>query len=338
MTGGAHRTIPRMVTRSLERAARREVATPSRSRRRSRAALAVVALAAVLLVACGLAGAGWYYSDQLLGYPPPDDGWDVGQQVDVVEAQGVAAEPWTIDGPLGSYDGVFVPGSSDTWVLVVHGRGAPLADAAAAVPVLADADLPVVLTSFRNDGFAPDDPDGLGTLGDREWHDLQAWVDAAQGAGARSIVLYGRSMGGSVVGSFLQQSPDAGEVDAVILDSPLLSMHETLELQAAGYGIPAPLVEPLLVATKAVSVARAGMDFAALEHVARWDADVPALLIHGDADRTVPVGPTIALARKLDDATLLRPPGVGHAAWSDADPAAHAAALRRFLTAAVGAS
>ena len=247
MTTDGHRTISRMVARSLERDAGREVISPPRSRRRYRVTLTVVAVVAVLLVLGGLAGAGWHYSDELLGYPPPDEGWDVGQQVDVVEAQGVAAEPWTIDGPLGSYDGVFVPGSSDTWVLVVHGRGAPLADAATTVPVLADADLPVVLTSFRNDGFAPDDPDGLGTFGDREWHDLQAWVDAAQDAGARSVVLYGFSMGGSVVGSFLQQSPDAGVVDAVILDSPLLSMHETLELQAAGLDIPDPLVEPLLV-------------------------------------------------------------------------------------------
>lgn len=68
--------------------------------------------------------------------------------------------------PLGSYHGVFVPGSANTWVLVVHGRGAPLADTATIVPVLADADLPVLLTSFRNDGFAPDAPDGHGTFGD----------------------------------------------------------------------------------------------------------------------------------------------------------------------------
>lgn len=325
-----------MPTRSLERDAGRAVTTPPRARRRSRGALTVAVI--VLVVVCGPVGVGWHYSDQLLAYPAPDGAWDVGQQVDLVEAQGVEAEPWTVGGPLGSYDGVFVPGSADTWVLVVHGRGAPLADTATIVPVLADADLPVLLTSFRNDGFAPDAPDGHGTFGDHEWHDLQAWVDAARAAGARSIVLYGFSMGGSVVGSFLQRSPDADTVDAVILDSPLLSMHETLELQAAGLDIPDPLVEPLLIATKAVSVARAGIDFAALEHVARWEADVPALLIHGDADRTVPDGPTVDLARQLDDATLLRPSGVGHVAWSQADHAAYAAALRRFLTAAIGAS
>lgn len=110
----------------------------------------------------------------------------------------------------------------------------------------------------------------------------------------------------------------------------MLSLHELLELQAEDVGIPDPLVEPLLVATKAAAVVRTGMDFAALERVARWDADVPVLLVHGDADTTVPDGPT-ALARRLDNVAPERPAGVGHVAWSEEDPAAYAAALERFL-------
>lgn len=321
-----------MVTRARDNDAGR--ATPVMPRR-APSALAVGVLVFTLAIVVALVGGGWHYSTQLLSYPAPEAAWDPDQQAAVVDGFGVDAEPWTVDGPLGTYGGVHVPGDADTWVIMVHGRGGPVGQGAQLVPVMAGADLPVLLTSFRNDGLAPDAPDGHGTFGDREWRDLQAWVDAAEDAGARSIVLYGFSLGGSVIASFLQESPDADIVSAVVLDSPVLSLHELLELQAEGVGIPDPLVEPLVVATKAAAVVRTGMDFAALEHVARWDADVPVLLVHGDADTTVPDGPTVALARRLDDVALERPAGVGHVAWSEEDPAAYAAALERFLDAEV---
>lgn len=76
------------------------------------------------------------------------------------------------------------------------------------------------------------------------------------------------------------------------------------------------------------------MDFAALEHVVRWDAGIPVLLIHGAADTTVPADPTVALAGKLGgQARLLHPAGVDHVGLRDTDPATYRAELTRFLDA-----
>lgn len=302
-----------------------------RPRRRVARGLLVAGVVLVLVVVAGLAGGGWYYSTQLLTWPdvaaPTVDG-----QVAEITARGIDARPLAVDGPLGTYRGVLVPGDADTWVLVVHGRGGAPVIGGALTRTLADGGRPVLYTSYRNDGLAPADPDGATTFGDREWRDLQAWVDAARARGARRVVLYGWSMGGSVVASFLASSPDADLVDAVVLDSPVLSMQDTLELQAGAFGVPEPLVPSLLAATKAVATVRAGMDFAALEHVATWDADPPVLLVHGTADATVPDDPTVELADRLGDAaTFVHPAGVDHVGWVDDSPAAYRRTLGRFL-------
>lgn len=320
-----------MAVEALDGDAGPRPAADGRPRRRLRHVLVGTAAVLVLAVVAGLLAGGWHYSDQLLTYPEVDD-LAVAAQVADVEAQGVDALAVTADGPLGAYPGVLVPGSGDAWVVVVHGRGGAPVVGAPLVSTLADDGRSVLFTSYRNDGLAPDDPDGYTTFGDREWRDLQAWVDVATAAGAESLVLYGFSMGGSIVSSFLRSAPDAELVDAVILDSPVLSLQETLELRADDVGVPGPLTPALLVATKAVTTVRAGMDFAALEHVARWDADVPALLIHGTADETVPDDPTLRLAAELGpQATLVTPDGVDHLGWLDADPAAYRARLDRFL-------
>jgi alpha-beta hydrolase superfamily lysophospholipase len=301
--------------------------------RRRGGRLLVGTLAVVVVLALALVlGGGWYYSDELLSYPSRTDAGDLASQERALALHGLTADPMTIDGPLGRYTGLLIDGGADTWIVMVHGRGGALVEGDPLARTLADTDMPVLFTSFRNDGFAPDAPDGHSTFGSVEWRDLQAWVDAAQGVGAESIVLYGFSMGGSVVASFLQRSPDADLVDAVILDSPMLSMHRTLELQAEAFGIAPPLVPPLLVGTKAVSSVRADIDFAALEHVDRWAVDLPALLIHGTGDTVVPDEPTVELAEQLgSDATLMHPEGVGHVEYRDVGFDAYRAALVDFL-------
>jgi pimeloyl-ACP methyl ester carboxylesterase len=320
-----------MAVDALDEAARPRPGGDRRRWPRWRRVLAGATLLAIAVLVVGLIGGGIHYSNQLVRYPEADPP-PIAAQVRELTARGLAVERVEARGPLGTYPGVLVPGSSDTWVLVVHGRGAAAVQAVPLAPALADDDRPVLYTTFRNDGFAPDDPDGYATFGHREWRDLQAWVDTAQAAGADSIVLFGLSLGGSITASFLQASPDADVVDAVVLDSPVLSLHETLELQAEGVGIPAPLTPPLLAATKAISSLRTGMDFAALEHVARWDDGLPALLVHDPDDTTVPDDPTVELADDLGDrAELVQPAGVGHVGWAGADGAAYRDRVRSFL-------
>lgn len=124
--------------------------------------LADVVVAVLVVAVVGLVAGGWYYSNELLVYPD-SDAPAIASQVALVEEQGVDAEAIAVDGPLGTYEGVAVAGG-DTWVMVVHGRGGALVEGAPLAGALADDDRRVVFTSYRNDAYAPDDPDGTRRL------------------------------------------------------------------------------------------------------------------------------------------------------------------------------
>ncbi len=215
------------------------------------------------------------------------------------------------DGPLpawrvvpGDAAGDPADGPADLpWVVLVHGRGGGLSEGNRTLAVANRLGLPTLTISVRNDPDAPVDPDGFGRYGDAEWEDLQAAIDHLQDVeGAERFVLVGYSQGGSIALGFLRRSPDAGTVDAAVLVSPLVSLHETLVLQAQQRDIPDPVIPPLLWATRWITTLRAGLDFAQVEHLDRIDElpdHVPLLVTHGGADTTVPVGPSRDLAAAL---------------------------------------
>jgi hypothetical protein len=57
--------------------------------------------------------------------------------------------------------------------------------------------MPALVISYRNDASAPADPSGLYRFGATEWRDLDSAVGHALAHGARHVVLFGLSMGGS---------------------------------------------------------------------------------------------------------------------------------------------
>src|SRR5512132_1267585 len=64
-------------------------------------------------------------------------------------------------GPLGSYPAWLVPGSTDTWAILVHGNALDRLDTIKIVPALHRLGLPVLMISYRNDAGAPQDPSGM---------------------------------------------------------------------------------------------------------------------------------------------------------------------------------
>lgn len=226
---------------------------------------------------------------------------------------------------------------TDTWVVIVHGRGGRLSEGNRLLPVLSELELPVLSVSVRNDRNAPADPDGYGYYGDREWEDLQAAIDhLVTTEGAEHIVLAGYSQGGSTALGFLRRSDDAELVEAAVLVSPLVSLNETLVLQARARDIPDPAIPPLLLATRFIAGLRSGLDFEQVDHIDRLDGlpdDVPMLVTHGSADETVPIGPTRELAAARPEQIVYEEyAGAGHVREWNTDRERFEDDLRTFLT------
>ncbi|HET7821553.1 MAG TPA: prolyl oligopeptidase family serine peptidase [Ornithinibacter sp.] len=180
---------------------------------------------------------------------------------------------------------------STTTAIVVHGQNGSRMDGLREVDVLHDLGMPVLVITYRNDVGAPKDPSGRLQYGATEWQDLDAAVTWATGNGADHVVLVGQSMGGAVVASFLEKSPQAGVVSRVVLDAPMLSLDEAVTYGArdelpGGRAVPAPVIW----AAEQLTSLRYGVDWSAVDYLddTSW-VQVPTLVLHGTADPTVPV-------------------------------------------------
>lgn len=251
-------------------------------------------------------------------------------------ALGVAVRSITYRSPAGVFPAWYVPGHGSTWALLVHGKGATRTSMLRMMRVPVRLGLPSLDLGYRNDAGSPLDPSGHYGWGGTEWRDLDAAVGWAQQRGARRVVLLGASMGGAVVASFLEHSPRAPLVSAVVLDSPVLDFAGVVDLGTArgrlpvvGWAVPGPV---RWTAERVVSL-RFGVDWRALDHLddTSW-LRVPLLLLHGTADVTVPFDGSARLAAARPDlVTFLPDPGVAHVQSWNRDPVRYEAELRRFL-------
>jgi len=244
-------------------------------------------------------------------------------------ALGIPFEHTALPSELGPLPAWVVPGRRRTWAVMVHGWGSSRAEALRLLPTLAALGLPALVIALRNDRGAPAAPDGLCRLGGTEWHDLEAAAGQAVARGAEDLLLVGYSMGGAVVCSFLRRSPLAGRARAAILDAPVLDWRATLRQISRRRRIPAVVA----ASARLVVRRRTGVPWGELDQVAHAGAlRVPVLLIHGDDDRTVPVGPSDRLAAARPDlVTYRRLAGVGHAAAWNADPTRYGAWVEEFV-------
>jgi uncharacterized protein len=251
-------------------------------------------------------------------------------------ARGLDFTAIDVPGPLGAYPGWVIPGApvdgDRPWAVLVHGRGGTLREALRVLPALHERGHPVLVASYRNDEQAPPSPDGHYHLGDTEWADLEAAVGYVRARGADRVVLVGWSMGAAIIGAFLDRSPLADRVAAVVWDAPLVDWRATLRQQARNRRLPALL--SLLATT--VTERRIGIDFDRFD-LRRNPPAVrpPTLAVHSTDDTAVPVAATRALAAAADrldwPIRLLEVPDVEHTGAWNADPAAYERAVTGFL-------
>ena len=248
---------------------------------------------------------------------------------------GIGFHDVTYRGPLGSYPAWLIPGSGDTWAVVVHGNAMDRLDTIKVVPALHRLGLPVLMISYRNDAGAPPDPSGMLRYGLTEWRDLAAAVQYALARGARRLLLVGYSMGGAIVVSFLEHSPLATRVAGVILDSPMTDFSRAVDHGASRQRLPLvglPLPQSLTDVAKWIAGWRYGVDWRSLDYLRGvTKLQAPILLFQGTADRTVPATTSDELARLARGVTYVRVAGADHLDSWNLEPARYDRAVQAFV-------
>ncbi len=243
-------------------------------------------------------------------------------------ALGVPFHSLAFPDPVGLMPAWLVPGRGATWVIFVHGIDGTRAGGLRPLATLHRIGLPTLLIDYRNDAGAPPSPDGHIHLGLTEWRDLDAGARWAVGHGARRLILYGDSMGGSIVTQFMHRSALADRVVALVLDPPVLDWASVIEHQASRFDLPfmGPVVRWMVSA-------RIGTDWSALDQIAQARSfRLPILLFQSDDDQLVPPSDSAAFARAAPGPVTYVPvPGAGHIESWNADPTAYDRHLAAFL-------
>ena len=129
---------------------------------------------------------------------------------------------------LGTFPAWLTPGESDTWAILVHGKGAERTECLRILPMFVERGHSTLTITYRNDEGAPRGPERLPPVrGGRV--DLEVAAEYALAAGANELILVGYSMGGAIALSFLYRSAVADRVSAVVLDSPALDFEALID-------------------------------------------------------------------------------------------------------------
>jgi pimeloyl-ACP methyl ester carboxylesterase len=184
--------------------------------------------------------------------------------------------------------------ASDKWAIHIHGMGGARAGALRGVPVANRLGYTSLVVSFCNDREATASADARYTLGQTEWLDVEAAIKFAVSEGAREILLFGWSMGGSIALRLANSSAYAGYISGLVLDAPVFDWTRTLTSNARASGLPGPMASLGLSlmqsrAFRWVTGLEEPIDFQSLDWVARAsELKKPILVLHGKGDRSTP--------------------------------------------------
>jgi fermentation-respiration switch protein FrsA (DUF1100 family) len=231
--------------------------------------------------------------------------------------------------PLGPMPAWLVPGRSSTWVLFVHGIDGVRAAGLRPLATLHQLGFPTLLIDYRNDAGAPASRDHHIHLGMTEWEDLEAAASWAVRQGARRFVLYGESLGGTIVTRFMRLSRLSGRVAALVLDAPVLNWAGVIDHQASRFDVPF-----MALPVKWMIGARIDISWSALDEISQARSfGLPILIFQGEDDPLVPPSETRAFVRGAPGPPIYVPvPGAGHIESWNANPTAYDGHLRQFLS------
>jgi len=179
--------------------------------------------------------------------------------------------------------GEYLDGDFPRTVLFVHGyHTSPMANFALQARDLRTRGWNVFFLHQR--GHAPSGGGHI-ALGIREQDDLLRWIDYLREIGAGDIALYGISMGCATV-AYAADRLAGTPVRAMVLDCGFTSPYEQLLWDCRIRHLPGHLLVPVICACGRLFL---HIDIRRKVAPALAKTDVPALFLHGEADRTVPV-------------------------------------------------
>ncbi|MEU8922203.1 prolyl oligopeptidase family serine peptidase [Kitasatospora sp. NPDC048545] len=249
---------------------------------------------------------------------------------DPMRALGLAYTETTADGELGPLPAWHLDGKRGTWVILVHGPEVDRQQTLPVLPVLDRLGLPALAVTCRGDVGAPASPDGYSHFGETEWRDVEAAVRLALDSGAGRVILFGWSVGATMVLQTAARSAWAHAISGLILDSPVLDLSATARRDAERLGFRGAAAGLGALAAEG----RTGVDLADFSRIADGaDLRVPTLVLHSPADRVSPFRSAERLAAARPDVVGLQPfPGADHGTLWNSDPDRYTELLRRWLT------
>ena len=239
---------------------------------------------AVLGGAIPSSGSGWWRRDV---YRTPDEAGMAYEEVAITTEFGDAAA-WVVPPPIGDDSGM--------WAVHLHGIRTTRSVVIPSVIAASRAGMTSLVPSWRNDGEGPSSRGGHSTLGAMEWLDVDAAVDYAVGAGARSVVLVGWSLGATIALLTATRSIHAGRVAGLVRIAPVTNWRGVLALAIRNAHLPGlftSLVGSILRNRILCRLAGLGtpVDLRQLAPSPQ-QLDIPALVIHNPGDQLVPFSAT----------------------------------------------
>lgn len=223
---------------------------------------------------------------------------------------------------------------SPRWLVFVHGYHDNWRTGLTYARRYAEAGFNLLFVDLRAHGESGGDWVGAGWLDRRDLVAWCRWVVSRAGEGVR-IALAGISMGAASCLMACGEKDLPQQVVACVADSGYTDFWRTAEnvVETGSLGTPPASAHPLLdVARRRLMRERGGYDIRLSRPVdALARTRVPVLLVHGEADRVVPVGMAHELAAAGGGHQLEIFPGAGHCCAVFADPERYWGCVLGFL-------
>lgn len=228
-------------------------------------------------------GSGWWRRDV---YRTPGEA-GMGYEEVAISTEHGDAPAWLVPPQGGDDRGV--------WAVHLHGIRTTRSVVIPSVIAASREGMTSLVPSWRNDGEGPSVGKGRSTLGAMEWCDVDAAVDYAVKAGARSVVLIGWSLGAAIALLAISRSAHVSKVAGIVLVAPVTNWRSVLTLAIRNAHLPGPftsLIEGILRKRILCRLAGLATPIDLRQLAPSPQLDIPALVIHNPGDQLVPLSAT----------------------------------------------